>query len=312
MRRLVLAVLGLLVVAGCGGSGDDEPTAGPPWVRVGSGPVGVAADPDGSVWVANAGDDSVSHVIGRAAHREPDVGDTPLRLAADGTGVWATSFGDGRLLHLTSVPSRIDKAGVMGDGPEGVVLAHGSVWVVVQDAGLLRQVRPRDARVVRAIRVGNGARLVAADATHVWVSQFAQGVVLRVDPASGAVTRSGPVCPHPQGLLPTADKVWVTCTSVDKVVALDPDTLEVLATVDVPGQPDPVVAGPDGEVVVVAEDGPTVYRLDPADGHVVDKHRLGTAAPLDDEANIDAAVIQDGTLWVTSYREDRVYYRALS
>lgn len=324
MRRLLLATLALAAATtGCGGgsggsAGDRGAATPPPWVRVGAGPVGIAADRDGTVWVVNAGDSTLSHVIGRAAHREPHVGDTPLRVAVDpstgsGTvGLWVTSFGDGRLLRLDAKTGSVTGSAAVGDGAEGVATGFGSVWVVAQDAGRLVQLRASDRRVQRRIDIGDGARLVATDSAHVWVSQFAEGLVLRVDPRTGRVTRSGRVCAHPQGLLPLPDRVWVTCTSTDEVVALDPASLAVVDTVHVPGQPDPVVAGPHGEVVVVAEDGPTVHVLDPRDHHVRATYRLGTAVALDDEANIDAAVTEDGRLWVTSYREGRVYYRDLS
>lgn len=306
------ALLPVLAATACGGgSAEQAPAARPTWVKVGTQPVGVAADPDGTVWVVNAGDSSLSHVVGTGAHREPDVGDTPLRVSVDDAALWVTSFRDGRLLRIDPGTLKITGSVSVGAGAEGVASGLGSVWVVAQDAGRLVQVRPSDLHVVRRIDIGDGARLVTTDDAHVWVSQFGEGTVLRIEPRTGKVTRSGAVCPHPQGLRATGDRVWVSCTSTDKVVALDPETLRVVATVDVPGQPDPVVAA-GRRILVVAEDGPTVYELDPTDGHVTTKHRLGKAAPLDDEANVDAAVTKDDTLWVSSYREDRVYHRSLS
>lgn len=310
MRRLITLVVGLLLLAGCGQAA--KPKQARPWVKVGSGPVGVAAGTDDDLWVVGAEDNSLSHVVvgKRTVSSVKGIGSIPLRVATGFDAVWVTSFQDGALLKIDPTTSKVVATTPVGEGAEGVAAGLGSVWVVAQDAGLLLQVRPSDAKIVRRIDVGIGARLVATSDDFVWVSQFRNSQVLRIDPATGKVTTSGAVCSSPQGLAPAADKIWVTCTSQDKVVAIDPTSLEVVATVNVPGQPDPVRVAPDGSVLVGVEDGPRLVTLDPTDGHVVRSKKLARQAPLNDRANIDLAVA-GGKAWLSSYGNGRVYAVAL-
>ncbi|RNL79595.1 PQQ-binding-like beta-propeller repeat protein [Nocardioides marmorisolisilvae] len=310
MRRLIALVVGLLLLAGCGQAATPRAK---PWVKVGAGPVGVAATEDGTVWAVGADSSTLARVVSGSritATLTAAIGSTPLRIAAGENALWVTSFGDGSLLKIDPATAKVLTTTPMGAGAEGVTTGLGFVWVVAQDAGLLLKVRPSDAKVVQRIDVGVGARLVATSADAVWVSQFRTSQVLRIDPATGKVTTSGAVCSSPQGLAPAADKVWVTCTSQDKVVAIDPKTLEVLTTVNVPGQPDPVRIAPDGSVLVGVEDGPTLVTLDPTDGHVLRSKKVGNQPPLDDRANIDLA-ITDGKAWLSSYRNGRLYRVAL-
>ena len=313
----LLGFLGFLVatllVAGCG---QREAPAGhsSSSVRVGAGPVGVAADDDGTVWAVGADDSSLARVVTKGsritAHVTKDVGSTPLRVATGYGAIWVTSFQDGYLLKIDPSTSKVIARTKVGAGAEGVTTGLGSVWVVAQDAGLLLRVRPADAKVVQRIDVDVGARLVATSADAVWVSQFRDSKVLRIDPTTGKITESGAVCSSPQGLAPTPDRVWVTCTSQDKVAAIDAHSLELVATANLSGQPDPVRIAPDGSVLVGVENGPTLVTLDPNDGHVLRKKALGHQAPLDDRANIDLA-IAGGKAWLSSYRNGRLYAVAL-
>jgi len=71
-------------------------------VAVGQGPVGLAADSDGSVWVAQAGASSVSRIRGGKVDLEVKGIDVPLRLAAADGSVWATAFGTGELVRISA------------------------------------------------------------------------------------------------------------------------------------------------------------------------------------------------------------------
>ena len=70
-------------------------------VPVGKGPVGLAADSDGSVWVAQAGASRVSRIRGGKVDLEVKGIDVPLRLAA-ADGGWATAFGTGALVRISA------------------------------------------------------------------------------------------------------------------------------------------------------------------------------------------------------------------
>jgi streptogramin lyase len=275
-------------------------------VAVGKGPVGLAADADGSVWVAQAGASSVSRIRGGKVDLEVKGIDVPLRVtAADGV-VWATAFGTGELIRITAASGELSQRTPVGKGAEGVAVGLGSVWVVAHDAGKLVRVDPSTSAVAGTADIGVGARLVTTGGGAVWVSHYANGTVLRVDPTTMAVTTSPRICGGPQGIVATANAVWVACTTDNVVVRLDPATWAAAARIITPTAPDGLVAGPDGRLRLVAQQGPTLVVIDPNTDAVVSEQALGVLPQLYDQANLAVAVTADAT-WVSSFSADAVH-----
>jgi streptogramin lyase len=302
-----------VALAGCGSSDgtprSSRPAAAPPWpgtissVTVGAGPVGLAADSSGAVWVANAQESQVSRVRdGRVDLTVPGI-ELPLRVAATAGSVWVTSFGAGQLVRVAAPSGRVSARVAVGKGAEGVAAGLGSIWVVAQDDGRLVRVDPNSAKVAGHADVGIGARLVTTGLGAVWVSQFQDGQVLKVDPTSLAVTRSATLCHGPQGLVTTSDAVWVTCTADDVALRLNPADLSVTRRVKLPDAPDRIVASDGGALYVVCQAGPTLVELDGATGQVRRQRALGGAAQLYDQANDDLTVA-GGMVWVSSFGEN--------
>src|SRR5690242_14979532 len=102
MRRALALLVGLLLVTGCGQAAAPQQPKG--WVKVGSGPVGVAADDAGSLWVVGSNDNSLTRVDPGEAitvtQTLKDIGAIPLRVATGFGAVWVTSFEDGKLLKI--------------------------------------------------------------------------------------------------------------------------------------------------------------------------------------------------------------------
>src|SRR6476659_4293946 len=144
MRRLALAVLVCVACVGCGaagsGGGTDagaattastsatasasaSPSVDPGTVvAVGQGPVGLAADSDGSVLVAQAGASSVSRIRGGKVDLQVKGIDVPLRLAAADGSVWATAFGTGELVRISATSGEVTHRIPVGKGAEGVTV----------------------------------------------------------------------------------------------------------------------------------------------------------------------------------------------
>lgn len=316
-RALVIA-LALVTFAACGsGSGSSprsSPTAGraAAWpgavttVQVGAGPVGLAAAPNGGVWVAEAQASQVSLLAADKVQRTVPSVDLPLRLAASEDDVWSTAFSAGQLVRIAPGNGRITARVQIGRGAEGVASGLGAVWVVAQDDGRLVKVDPTTAKVVGEADIDVGARLVTTGLGAVWVSQFTTGRVLKVDPVTLAVTSSTALCRGPQGILATTDAVWVTCTTDNVLLRLDPASLTVETKVRLPEAPDGIAAGPGGGLFVVCQAGPTVVELDPSSGAVKRQRVLGGTAQLYDQANLDIAATADA-VWVSSFSENLVY-----
>lgn len=125
--------------AGCGaaggsGGGADPGTATTPTttaslsasvdagtvITVGKGPVGLAADSDGSVWVAQAGGSSVSRIRGGRVDLEVKGIEVPLRVAASDGSVWATAFGTGELVRITAGTGEVVSASRWARAPRAL------------------------------------------------------------------------------------------------------------------------------------------------------------------------------------------------
>ena len=100
--------------------------------------------------------------------------------------------------------------------------------------------------------------------------------------------------------------LWVSCTPTDLVEAVDLQTLRALGQVKVSGEPDALRM--DGsKLYVVTTAGPTLVAVDPNPQHpsIVSRTSLGNAAPLHDQANVDA-VVMNGRWWVSSPSQNKV------
>jgi DNA-binding beta-propeller fold protein YncE len=116
-------------------------TPGPP-VEVGNGPIGLAVA-DGTVWVANGDDGTVSRLdAATGARRGPDiaVGSGPIAVEVHGDDVWVLDQDSSELTHLrastgrvvdtTALPPELTRARDLAVAPEGV-------YVVGVDAPVL-------------------------------------------------------------------------------------------------------------------------------------------------------------------------------
>jgi DNA-binding beta-propeller fold protein YncE len=274
-------------------------------IVVGTGPVGLAVDTDGAVWVVSAQAETVSRVP--AGADEPDlvvdVPGVPLRAVAAYDALWVTSFHGEEVLRLDPATGEVTARTPSGAGPEGMVAAFGALWVVAQDAGRLLRLDPATGRITEKIGIGLGARLVTAGERWLYVSHYRDSRVLRIDPRTGDVLRSPETCGGPQGLAVTSGRVWVACTVDGTVVALDAETLAPISSAPVADAPDAVRLLPDGRVLVASQAGPTLTLIDPADPGAATAVPLGDEDQLYDQANIDA-LVTDGRVLVSSFASD--------
>ncbi len=318
MRRMVLTplpILALLLVAACGQS--DSPrspatggtTAAAAGVDVGQDPIGITAAPSGDLWVVLAGDRSVVRVdaADNSVSTAVPVPGTPLRVTAaeGGAALWVTAFTNGAVVRVDTATGTLTDKVLVGDGAEGVTEAFGSIWVAVQDDGLLVQVDPKTRKVVRKIDVGPGVRLVVAGTDALWLADHVTGAVIRVDPKTYRVRRGEAACDGPEDLVASGPTTWVTCSVSEELVGVSASDLSVSRRIPLAGTPDAITSAPDGSLLLVLQDGPTLVRLDSSTGAEISRTRLGEQKQLNDQANLDIAVTADDA-WITSFAEDRV------
>jgi YVTN family beta-propeller protein len=147
---------GTVHVSGSGFAG-----TGPAAIRVGG----------GSVWVANATDNTVSRILARTMTRlKPiSVGRHPNGVAIGDGAVWVSDEGDQTVMRI-DLGSGGETPIPVGRGPTGIAFGAGAVWVANSDDGTISKIDTSQRRVVRSIPVGNRPYGVAIANGRVWVT----------------------------------------------------------------------------------------------------------------------------------------------
>lgn len=336
-RRAILlhALLAVTVAlgAGCerGAGGRDSSPAGRPAgeaaaratvgrpIRVGPSPVAVAVG-EGSVWVANNADGTVTRVDARERKpvgRPVRVGSGPLAIAVGESSVWVAT-GEGRLARIEPGTGRVAGTPAEVPGAGGVAVGAGAVWVTRRDSASVVRVDPASGQVEGApIQVGRQPTDVAVAAGAVWVANSGDGTVTRIDPAAarpeGAPIRIGRA--QVLALAASDDGIWAAGTDSPlaeriAVARIDPRTGEVASRGGpVPGGIPMRLAVGLGSVWVTDAGGspataekpaaPGVRRLDPGSARLVGS-RLGVGA------GPSGIAVGAGAVWVTSSGEGTV------
>lgn len=254
---------------------------------------------DGSVWVANAGDHTVSEIDSRTGQVTTTKGleGAPVALNVSRGVVWIAMSHDGQptsILRLTGVPNESAVHVVELERGPGLllpVLTSGSsgLWAslpaqpdtfVLSPGGAVHRL---DVLPDGCDPVGSGI----ADAT-VWIG-CEDGRVVRVDEATRrrvATTRVGTFL---SALAVGAGAVWATDTVEDVAWRIDAATGRATRTVPVGDLPSGIAIG-FGSVWVANRDSGTVSRIDPHSNRVVATIRVGRdVAPI---------AVGDGRVWV--------------
>lgn len=117
---------------------------------------------------------------------------------------------------------------------------------------------------VTAIELGERPHNMTSVGTVVYATHPAAGSISRADVAAGTVmTAAIGEEPHDIEYHPEADVVYITDESGRALLTLDPETLEVLDTVELPGEPhDLALAGGDIWVTLIGHDALARVRSD--------------------------------------------------
>jgi YVTN family beta-propeller protein len=197
-RRAVAAnVFALAVVVAVGGvawralpiGGPEPTTTGLPRhvqaaIRVGNSP-GAVLVAEGSVWVANRGDGTISRVD-PATNRviaTIGVGANPTRLTADAGAVWVANR-EG-LQRIDPATNQVVRTLPLHVGPGDVLAADGRLWVSLED-GSVRRLDPADGRVLASIPAGpRGVARLASSRGRLWAGYG--DLLVAIDPQDARV-----------------------------------------------------------------------------------------------------------------------------
>lgn len=324
-RRSILAVIGVLLLAGAGATvgivelasdGESSPVVAPPnsiavidpvqnavvdAIPLGERPTRIATHGD-DVWVLHPDRATVSHVSGseRQLVGTVGVGGAPSGLAADERGVWVSDARSGRVALIER--ERLTEAAVVkarrrplsGYSDAGLLaLGFDSLWYASGERTISR-IDPRTARVtarIRPVSTGESNGGIGIGAGSVWVAGPVQGSPLtRIDPVRNRVLARIAIPKFRSSGITVGRDVWVSDAGGDQVWRVDPLRNVAVGTAHVGAAPVGVAFGHGSIWVANAGDG-TVSRIDPVTGRVVRTITVGGSP--------NGLAVTDDAVWVT-------------
>lgn len=103
-------------------------------------------------------------------------------LAADESGIWATTFDSGTVALIDRANRSLVRKGVVPGHASGLVLAGGSLWVSLYDRGQVVQLDPTTLSIGRRVDVGTQPREIVSAGGDLWVVNELSGTVSRFAP----------------------------------------------------------------------------------------------------------------------------------
>lgn len=234
-------------------------------ISVGSNPVGVAINPDGTkVYVANAHSNDVS-IIDTATNdviATVSAGKSPQGIAVSPSGKWVyvTNLGSNTVSVIDTTSNTVVNTVKTGRSPTGVAVSPDGKKVYVTDNGD-KTVSIIDAainKVTATVSVGRSPKEIAVtpDGSRVYVANSESASISVIDSITNTVTDTVKVGGAPFGVAvnPEGTKVYVTINDkyFSTVSAIDTSTNKVTATIPVGPNPRGISVTPDGKKVYVA------------------------------------------------------------
>jgi YVTN family beta-propeller protein len=192
------------------------------------------------------------------------VGRQPTAVAAAIDAVWVANAGDRTLSRIDPTTRTIARTVPLQATPTGIAVARDALWVANGLLGSLARVDTQISQLVATVdhlaeRSDRGT--VAVGEGGVW---FASGTstVARISPATNKVVETGFAGGHPSAVATGAGSVWVANDGSNDVSEINPRTATPGATITVGHHPSGVCVG-DGAVWVANEADDSVTRIDP-------------------------------------------------
>ena len=234
-------------------------------VPVGAG-AGAVTSGDGSVWVANTIDGTVTRIDLRAPSAPADT------------------------ISLSAAPDETTQ-------PSAIAVGDDAVWVADADNRRVDRIDPTTNRVVATVTVGNGPTGLAVVGNDVWVSDGLDDTVSVIDEATDRVVATIPVGASPSAVAYGDGSIWVANAGSANVVRIDPTTHTPLASIGVGSGPSALVVSAGGVWVSEALAG-VISMIDPAHNQVTTTRQVGTIP--------SGLAVAGNDLWVTDTNNDAI------
>ena len=244
----------------------------------------------GSVWVANAGDGTVSRIErGRDQIVTIPVGEGPSDLAFAAGSLWVTDRG-GAVWQISPAVNRVVRRIPAGNAPRGIVAGYGALWVASEADRTVTRIGLGRGAVTRRIDLGANPTALAAGEGAVWVTSEEGATVFRIEPRSGTVVGTIAVGNGPVDVAVADGAAWTANRQDATVSRIDPATDTVTDIVKLPRDPSAIAAA-EGEVWVTSPTDGSVTRIDPM------TRRTQTVAV---NSSPSAIAVIDGKVWTAA------------
>ncbi|WP_292381693.1 PKD domain-containing protein [Methanosarcina sp. UBA289] len=235
-------------------------------ISVGSNPIGVVIDPNGTkIYVVNAYSNDVS-IIDTATNKitaTVPVGSYPQGVAVSPNGkkVYVVNRNSKNVSVIDTGANTVVSTLNTGKYPEGVAVSPDGKKIYVTNYGdnTVSVIDTATKAVIATVSVGKGPKEIAVtpDGTRVYVANSDSKSISVVDTATNSVTNTmkvGGGVPFGVAVNPDGKKVYVTNNDeyFSTVSVIDTATNEVTATIPVGSNPMGVAVTPDGKKVYVA------------------------------------------------------------
>jgi YVTN family beta-propeller protein len=140
---------------------------------------------EGGVWIANAGDGTISHLeplFGRRRGPPIAVGGRPAALAVGEAGVWVVDSARQQVIRISAGSGQIGPAIDVGGVPAAITTGFGYAWVALRE-GSVQRIDPAELRAVGdPIPVGKKPTAIVAGNGYVWAASEREETVTRIAP----------------------------------------------------------------------------------------------------------------------------------
>ncbi len=280
-------------------------------VVVGDYPGPVAAG-NGSVWVGNIGDSTVTEIHGDTREAEfPASAQRPVDLAVAAHALWianATDFatqpptGGGTVARSGFAGGGVDvtQVGPLGapDEMSTFVASDGqTVWAANTNSRTVAKLDPGTGRILMSV-AGLASAGIGAGYGAVWVPEPKEDLVVRLNIRTGRVEARIPVSGNPQRVAVGEGGVWVVTTGVHSGVwRIDPENDETVAVIPVPPKARRLATGAGYVWVTSGRDDRenarrrgVLSKIDPRTNEIVSSVQLGFRP--------DGVAVENGLVWV--------------
>lgn len=299
---LVAAVVAVLVLALGGGSGARSSAV----ITVGNAPDGIAIT-QGNVWVANAGDGSVTRIEQSSGKV---VGTIPYANHSEVAGpitiwqrsVWVADSDAGVVKELDPITGQtVGSPITVGGHPDAMIVAGGALWFANSDNNLVTRIQVAGGRqMVTHVPAGNGSKRMAVVNDSLWVTNSSDGTITRISTA-GRVLGTISVGGHPTAITFANGLVWVANSSTNAVMRLDPGSGRPTGSpIPVGADPLRMTVGKDSVWVANRGDG-TVTRIITSSGALAATIRIGGYP--------SAITVSQGVVWVAAWSQPVARFR---